>query len=97
MKEKSCFKNKPGWRFECMTPELAQEIRLSEASGKGPFASAHQNSQVQALVFVEVEGGIVKEISLLNNFNEPIKVVLRDYDDLRDAPDEYQDVEWLLT
>ena len=49
-----------------------------------------------ALVLVEVEGGIVQNVSLLNQSLQPVMVVVRDYDNYRDAPDEYQDADWLL-
>ena len=48
------------------------------------------------LVLVEVEGGIVQNVSLLNQSLQPVMVVVRDYDNYRDAPDEYQDAEWHL-
>lgn len=50
-----------------------------------------------ALVLVEVEGGIVQHVSLLNQSAQPVLVLVRDYDNYRDEPEDYQDAEWLLT
>ena len=54
-------------------------------------------AKTNALVLVEVEGGMVQEVSLLSETVQPVMVLVRDYDNFRDEPEYYQDVQWLLT
>jgi hypothetical protein len=54
-------------------------------------------AKTNALVLVEVEGGMVQEVSLLSETVQPVMVLVRDYDNFRDEPEYYQDAQWLLT
>ena len=60
-----------------------------------PDTSGYARSN--ALVLVEVEGGMVTEVTLLNQAAQPVMVLVRDHDNYRDEPEHYQDVQWLLT
>jgi hypothetical protein len=43
-----------------------------------------------------VEGGLVQNVTLLNQSVQPVLVLVRDYDNFKTDPDDYQDAEWLL-
>ena len=63
---------------------------------KNSLADVKGFAKSNALVLVEVEGGIVQNVSLLNQSLQPVMVLVRDYDNYRDEPEYYQDAEWLL-
>ena len=79
-----------------MTADLAQEVRKNQEEQNGPFYVAPRNGCMEVVILVEVEGGIVQDVNILNQCRTPIKVVVRDYDNLADAPEEYQDACWRL-
>ncbi|MBU4599116.1 MAG: hypothetical protein KKA46_14990 [Proteobacteria bacterium] len=47
-------------------------------------------------VQVEIAGGMVQDIYLTNTSAIPVKVVVRDYDNLKVDPDGYRDAIWSL-
>lgn len=48
-------------------------------------------------VRVSISGGLVQEVSLLNQARHPIYVTVRDHDAYNQDPWNYQDADWFLT
>lgn len=72
----------------------ASTCPTSEQPDSGP-AKGNDNYHAP-VVLVEVAGGLVQDIRLLNHASTPIKVIVRDYDLGQNDAGEDQDQEWLL-
>lgn len=93
MRARTCFKESPRERYDRLTcrPELLATDQAASPTNR------HQDSErSNTLVLVEVEGGLVQNVTLLNQSVQPVLVLVRDYDNFKTDPDDYQDAEWLL-
>ena len=61
-----------------------------------PDLEVEKHGQDRAYVLVEIEGGLVQGVSLMNQTKHPILVVVRDYDAYNHDPFDYVDADWLL-
>lgn len=52
--------------------------------------------QSNAYILIEVEGGVVQNVQQQGFLPHPIRVLVRDYDNMKVEPHEYQDEEWTL-
>ena len=52
--------------------------------------------QSNVYILIEVEGGVVQNVQQQGFLPHPIRVLVRDYDNMKVEPHEYQDEEWTL-
>lgn len=88
MKAKSCFEESSRERYDRLCAEVC---------GRPLKANPDPLGLSNALVLVEVEGGMVQNVSLQNPCAQPILVLVRDHDNHKADPEDYRDDEWLLT
>ena len=98
MKDKKKVSVKATWDLVSRSIQAANHKQKDRNCQVTPLPSLEEEKLAQdySAVLVEVEGGIVQEVSLLGKSEKPIKVIVRDYDNYNDAPDEYQDADWFL-
>ena len=98
MKERTCFRENARDRYDRLCSQAARKVSCENVTDLGPMPlpSVRDFAKSAALILVEVEGGVVQNVSLLSQSGQPITVLVRDYDDYKEQPDDYQDAEWVL-
>lgn len=108
MKAKTCFESEsPARRYDRLMTQVAKDISRQPVGGNGLLGRARwtllqlaQDLSRLTLsspeVLVEVSRGMVREVKLVNGSAVPVKVVVRDYDNLKVDPEDYQDDVWTL-
>lgn len=98
MKARTCFRGGPRERYDRLTSRMAMMVNHEPVMKPDslPDPKPKDLANRNALVLVEVEGGLVQNVSLLSQSAQPVLVLVRDYDNYKVDPDNYQDAEWLL-
>ena len=108
MKEKACFENKtiggetkrPGTETDQQglkaTPQPVEALEKIRRHFYTLIDLINQLRLFPPEVQVEVSGGVVQNIRLVNTTCIAVKVIVRDYDDLEEDPDGYRDAVWSL-
>lgn len=108
MKAKTCIESQsPAQRYDRLMAQVAEDIRRQPENGNSLLGRAHWAllqlaGDLSRLILsppeilVEVSRGMVREVKLVNNSAVPVKVVVRDYDNLKVDPEDYQDDIWAL-
>ena len=98
MRARICSRENPSQRYDWPTSQAAILPNIEPTAETDEMPSIHHKDSGRSniLVLVEVEGGLVQNVSLLNQSAQPVLVLVRDYDNLKVDPNDYQDAEWLL-
>lgn len=59
-----------------------------------PDLDLPEKHQGCTVILVEISGGLAQDVSLLNEADHPIQVIVRDHDSYDDDPEGYQDGYW---
>lgn len=81
----------PKQRFRRLLTELGEEFHAGKEQNLEIMPTGHHCPTL----LVEVSGGVVQEIRPLTKLTTPIRVIVRDYDNIKACPEAGDEV-WLL-